>query len=63
MNLLALRIREIALQHGVPIVENPPLAQSLYRMVDVGEQIPPALYQAVAEVLAYVYRLRRPNSR
>jgi len=44
-------------------VENPPLAQSLYRMVDVGEQIPPALYQAVAEVLAYVYRLRRPNSR
>ena len=63
MNLLALRIREIALQHGVPIVENPPLAQSLYRTVDVGEQIPPALYQAVAEVLAYVYRLRRPNSR
>ncbi|MCL6475844.1 MAG: flagellar biosynthesis protein FlhB [Firmicutes bacterium] len=63
MNFIALRIREIALQHGVPIVENPPLAQSLYRTVEVGEQIPPALYQAVAEVLAYVYRLRRPNSR
>lgn len=59
MNLLALRIREIAQQHGVPIVENPPLAQSLYRNVDIGQQIPPELYQAVAEVLAYVYRLRR----
>ncbi len=59
MNLIALRIREIAQRHGVPIVENPPLAQSLYRTVDIGEQIPPELYQAVAEVLAYVYRLRR----
>lgn len=59
MNLLALRIREIAQKHGVPIVENPPLAQSLYRLVEVGQQIPPELYQAVAEVLAYVYRLRR----
>lgn len=58
MNLIALRIREIAQQHGVPIVENPPLAQSLYRTVDIGQQIPPELYQAVAEVLAYVYRLR-----
>lgn len=58
MNLVALRIREIAQQHGVPIVENPPLAQSLYRTVDIGQQIPPELYQAVAEVLAYVYRLR-----
>ncbi|MCS6950780.1 MAG: flagellar biosynthesis protein FlhB [Armatimonadota bacterium] len=59
MNLIALRIREIAQQHGVPIVHNPPLAQSLYRTVDVGQQIPPALYQAVAEVLAYVYQLRQ----
>ncbi len=59
MNLIALRIREIAQQHGVPIVENPPLAQSLYRNVEIGQQIPPDLYQAVAEVLAYVYRLRR----
>lgn len=59
MNLIALRIRELAQQHSVPIVENPPLAQSLYRTVDIGEQIPPELYQAVAEVLAYVYRLRR----
>ncbi len=59
MNLLALRIREIAQQHHVPIVENPPLAQSLYRNVEIGQQIPPELYQAVAELLAYVYRLRR----
>lgn len=59
MNLIALRIREIAQQHGVPIVSNPPLAQSLYRTVEVGQQIPPALYQAVAEVLAYVYQLRQ----
>lgn len=59
MNLIALRIREIAEQHRVPIVENPPLAQSLYRSVEVDQQIPPELYQAVAEVLAYVYRLRR----
>jgi len=63
MNLIARRIREIALQHHVPIVENPPLAQSLYRTVEVGQQIPPALYEAVAQVLAYVYRLRRPGSR
>lgn len=59
MNLIALRIREVAQRHGVPIVENPPLAQSLYRTVEIGQQIPPELYQAVAEVLAYVYRLRR----
>jgi flagellar biosynthetic protein FlhB len=43
----------------VPIVPNPPLARSLYAQVEVGQEIPSALYQAVAEVLAYVYRLRR----
>jgi flagellar biosynthetic protein FlhB len=43
----------------VPIVPNPPLARSLYAQVEVGEEIPSTLYQAVAEVLAYVYRLRR----
>ncbi|GIV09124.1 MAG: flagellar biosynthesis protein FlhB [Fimbriimonadales bacterium] len=56
---LAQRIREEALQWHVPIVPNPPLARSLYAQVDVGEEIPNTLYQAVAEVLAYVYRLRR----
>ncbi|GIV10711.1 MAG: flagellar biosynthesis protein FlhB [Fimbriimonadales bacterium] len=56
---LAQRIREEALQWHVPIVPNPPLARSLYAQVDVGDEIPNTLYQAVAEVLAYVYRLRR----
>ncbi len=55
--LLALRIREIAREAGVPIVENPPLARSLYRAVKVGQEIPERLFQAVAQVLAYVYRL------
>lgn len=55
---LALRIRQEARRHGVPLVENRPLAQALYRGVDVGDQIPVNLYKAVAEVLAYVYRQR-----
>jgi flagellar biosynthetic protein FlhB len=56
---LAQRIREEALRWHVPIVPNPPLARSLYAQVEVGQEIPSTLYQAVAEVLAYVYRLRR----
>jgi len=56
-NYLALRIRQCALDHLVPIVENPPLAQALYRSVDVGQEIPTHLYRAVAEILAYVYKL------
>ena len=55
---VALRIREEARKHGVPLVENKPLAQVLYRTVEVGKEVPENLYQAVAEVLAYVYRLR-----
>jgi len=55
---LAERIKKIALEHGVPIVEDPPLARLLYRKVEVGQQIPVELYQAVAKVLAYVYKLR-----
>ena len=54
---LALRIRKIANDHQVPIVENPPLAQSLYKFAKVGHDIPPHLYRAVAEVLAYIYRV------
>jgi flagellar biosynthetic protein FlhB len=56
-NYLALRIRARALEHQVPLIENPPLAQALYKSVDVGQQIPPHLYRAVAEILAYIYRL------
>lgn len=55
---VAERIRQIARSHGIPIVENKPLARALFREVDVGRQIPAALYKAVAEVLAYVYRLK-----
>jgi flagellar biosynthesis protein FlhB len=56
-NYLALRIRARALAHQVPLIENPPLAQALYKSVDVGQHIPPHLYRAVAEILAYIYRL------
>jgi flagellar biosynthesis protein FlhB len=60
-NWLALRIREIAIKNQVPIVENPPLARALHQSAEVGQEIPPHLYQAVAEVLAYIYRLMRGN--
>ena len=60
-NYLAARIRHRALENGVPIVENPPLAQALYKTVEVGQEIPPHLYRAVAEILAYVFRLANPR--
>jgi len=56
-NYLARRIREIAIEHEIPLVENPPLAQALYKTVKVGQEIPVHLYRAVAEILAYIYRL------
>lgn len=56
-NYLALRIRQIAIDHQVPIIENPPLAQALYKSVDVGQEIPAHLYRAVAEILAYIFKL------
>jgi flagellar biosynthetic protein FlhB len=56
-DLLALRIRQIAQQYGVVIVQRPPLARGLYTACEVGDEIPPAYYRAVAEVLAYVYQL------
>jgi flagellar biosynthetic protein FlhB len=55
--LLAQRIREIAAESGIPTLEAPPLARALYRHADLGEQVPAALYTAVAEVMAYVYQL------
>jgi flagellar biosynthetic protein FlhB len=55
---IAERIRDIAREHNVPLVENKTLAQALYKMADVGDYIPVDLYRAVAEVLAYVYRLK-----
>jgi len=56
-DLLAARIRQIAEENRVPIVENPPLARTLYRTVEIGREIPGSLYAAVAEVLAFVYDL------
>jgi flagellar biosynthetic protein FlhB len=56
--LLAEKIREIAGEHGVPIVESKPLAKSLYELVEVGSEIPDSLYRAVAEILSYVYRIQ-----
>ncbi|TBV79668.1 MAG: flagellar biosynthesis protein FlhB [Desulfobulbaceae bacterium] len=53
------KIREIAKEHGVPLVEDKPLAQVLYKTVEINESIPENLFQAVAEVLAYVYNLRK----
>lgn len=55
-NLLAAQIREVALWHSIPLVENPPLAHALYRAVEVGQAIPPKLYAVVAEILAALWR-------
>jgi flagellar biosynthetic protein FlhB len=57
-NLLAEEIKAEARWAGVPIIENPPLARSLYRSVEVGQPIPVDLYAAVAAILAYLYRQR-----
>jgi len=56
-NYLALRIRQKAVENQVPLIENPPLAQALYKSVEVGQEIPAQFYRAVAEVLAYIFRL------
>lgn len=59
-NLAAQRIKETARTHTIPIVENKPLAQALFKSVDVNKEIPADLYQAVAQVLAFVYRMKSP---
>jgi flagellar biosynthetic protein FlhB len=58
MGLLAARIRRVAAEHSIPIIENKPLARNLYQNVKVGEAIPVELYEAIAEILAYIYRLK-----
>jgi len=57
-NLMAQEIKAEANEHGIPIIENPPLARSLYKLVEVGQAIPADLYAAVASILAYLYRQR-----
>lgn len=59
VNLVAARIRELAAEHGVPMLEAPPLARALYHNVELEREIPGSLYSAVAEVLAWVYQLKR----
>ncbi len=59
---MAFRIREVAVANGVPIVEKPALARALFAQVEVGHEVRPELYEAVAEVLAYVYRLNRAHA-
>jgi flagellar biosynthetic protein FlhB len=55
---VAARIREVAAQAGVPVLERPELARAIHKLVKLGEFIPASLYQAAAEILAYVYRLK-----
>ncbi|MFM0647852.1 flagellar biosynthesis protein FlhB [Paraburkholderia bryophila] len=62
VNLVAARIREIAAENNVPLLEAPPLARALYHNVELNREIPGPLYGAVAEVLAWVYQLRRFNT-
>lgn len=58
-DLLAARIKEIAEDHHIPVLESPALARAIYRHADIGDEIPETLYNAVAEILAYVFQLRR----
>jgi flagellar biosynthetic protein FlhB len=61
VDFLALRLRDAAREAGVPVLENRPLARALYKLVPVGKEIPAQLYVAVAEVLAFVFRLKNPS--
>jgi flagellar biosynthetic protein FlhB len=61
-DLLCERIKELAREHGVPVVEKPELARTLYAGVEVGQTIPEALYVAVAEILAMIYRMRKTRA-
>ncbi len=64
MDALALRIRDVAEENDVPVVENPPLARALYAAIEIDEAVPPEHYKAVAQVIGYVMRLSgqlRPN--
>jgi flagellar biosynthetic protein FlhB len=62
-DLIALKIREVAKEHGVPVVENPPLARALHATVEIDQEVPAEHYKAVAEVIGYVMRLNRRAAR
>ena len=59
--LIAKKIIKIAREHAVPVIENPPVARALFKMVDLNQQIPPELYKAVAEILLFVYNLKNKS--
>lgn len=60
--LIAKKIIGIAKGHNVPVIENPPVARALFKMVDINQPIPPELYKAVAEILMFVYKMKRKNT-
>jgi flagellar biosynthetic protein FlhB len=60
---IASRIKDLAEKHDIPIIQNKELARSLYSLVEVGQEVPGGLYQSVAEVLAYIYRIKAQNTR
>lgn len=57
--LFAKRIKEIAQEHDIPVIENPPVARAIFRMVEINHEVPPDLYKAVAEILIFVYNLKK----
>jgi flagellar biosynthetic protein FlhB len=61
-DLIALKIRELAVEHGIPVIENKSLARSLYKGVEVDKMIPPEFYKAVAEIVFYLSP-RQPRTR
>ena len=62
-DFVALKIREIAKENDVPILSSPPLARALYYSTEIGDEVPTGLFKAVAQVLAYVFQLKRHNQR
>ena len=60
--LFAKKIKEIAQHHGVPVIENPPVARAIFRFVEIDHEIPPDLYKAVAEILIFVYNLKKKKA-
>ena len=61
--LIAKKIIDIAKEHNVPVIENPPVARALFKMVDINQSIPPELYKAVAEILMFVYKMKNPPNK
>ena len=61
--IMAEQIKKLAREHGIPLVENKPLAQALYKAVEVDQEVPRDLYKAVAEVLAFIYKLKQQHQR